>query len=178
MSSWNDVELVKYYRVEIHSDRYKKKKQLWRQQQTNNFKPWQTFHTLVASSLVANSKSLLDHTFQRGVCARILLLFFIFLKKKRKKCFSCFISLGPPCRAAARCSAVIPHEKRALMMPLLHGSRTDADALFCFPECSAPLSQLCCVSVAAWAVAGYSSMKRYSSSSQLPSRRALLPHAC
>lgn len=153
----------------------KKKKQLWRQQQTNNFKPWQTFHTLVASSLVANSKSLLDHTFQRGVCARILLLFFIFLKKKRKKCF---ISLGPPCRAVARCSAVVPHEKRALMMPLLLGSRTDADALFCFPECSAPLSQLCCVSVAAWAVAGYSSMKRYSSSSQLPSRCALLPHAC
>lgn len=174
MSSWNDVELVKYHRVEIHSDRCKKKKLLWRQQ-TNNFKPWQTFHTLVASSRVANSKSLLDHTFQSGVCAQILLLFFYFFEKEKKKCF---ISLGPPCRVAARCSAVVPHEKRALMMPLLPGSRTDADALFCFPECSAPLSQLCCVSIAAWAAAGYSSMKRYSSSSQLPSRRALLPHAC
>lgn len=97
MSSWNDVELVKYHRVEIHSDRYKKKKKLlWRQQQTNNFKPWQTFHTLVASSRVANSKSLLDHTFQSGVCARILLLFFIFLKKKRKSVFSVLFPLALP----------------------------------------------------------------------------------
>lgn len=110
----------------------------------------------------------LDHTFHNSVCSwtslNVLLVFYI---------------ASYPCRTAAvgHChftwktspTDVLTKTFILLFVPQLH-------CLFLHFEIYP--SSPCCVSMTEWSVVAYSSMKRCSSSFQLSTRYALLPHTC
>lgn len=172
------MQLVKYCRVKIHSERYIEKTFYF---EDNNkltisnpdrlFIHW----SLPLEEQTANPSWITPF---REVSVLEFYFYFYFLKQKRKSVFSVLFPLALPARRQRGVWLSFHMKKEPWWCGCSSALALMRMRCFVFPECSAPLSQLCCVSIAAWALAGYSSMKIYSSSSQLPSRRALLPHAC